>query len=71
MPHPDKTHERNREKRGQGFEFQGHGFEAGKRRARKKSLAKIKKRIRALTRRNGGKSSGQMTRSLNRTLTGP
>jgi RNA-directed DNA polymerase len=68
--HPDKIHVGNCMKRGQGFDFLGYRFEAGKRSVRKKSLTKIKDRIRELTQRNCGISLKAMIGSLNRTLKG-
>jgi RNA-directed DNA polymerase len=68
--HPDKIHVGNCMRRGHGFEFLGYRFEAGKRSVRKKSLDKIKDRIRGLTPRNCGKSLEDMINGLNRTLRG-
>ena len=44
--HPDKTHVGNCLEAGQGFEFLGYRFEAGKRWVRKKSLKALKDKIR-------------------------
>jgi RNA-directed DNA polymerase len=68
--HPDKVHVGNCMRKGQGFEFLGYRFEAGKRSVRKKSFDKIKDRIRALTPRNCGKSLEDTINGLNRTLKG-
>lgn len=54
--HPDKTHVGDRRIEGQGFEFLGYRFEAGKRRVRKKSLQGFKDKIREKTRRSRGDS---------------
>ena len=52
--HPEKTHLGNCLVEGQGFDFLGYRFEAGRRQVRKKSLDKLKDKIRALTKRNCG-----------------
>jgi RNA-directed DNA polymerase len=54
--HPDKTHLGDCREDGQGFEFLGYRFEAGKRWVRKKSLMSLKDKVRAKTRRNEGNS---------------
>ena len=54
--HPDKTHVGDCRIEGQGFEFLGYRFEAGKRRVRKKSLQGFKDKIREKTRRTRGDS---------------
>jgi len=54
--HPDKTHIGDCRIEGQGFEFLGYRFEAGKRRVRKKSLQGFKDKIREKTRRTRGDS---------------
>ena len=54
--HPDKTHVGNCLQPGEGFEFLGYRFEAGKRQVRKKSLQSFKERMRKATRRTAGKS---------------
>ena len=54
--HPQKTHVGDCRIPGQGFEFLGYRFEAGKRFVRKKSLNKLKDNIRAKTGRCGGNS---------------
>ena len=43
--HPDKTHTGDCMVEGQGFEFLGYRFEAGRRWVRKKSLKALKDRI--------------------------
>jgi RNA-directed DNA polymerase len=67
-PRPGKMRIEACKKRG-GFEFPGRRIEVGKRTA-KKSLDKIKDRIRAPAQRNCGMSLGEMAKSLNRTLKG-
>ncbi len=54
--HPDKTHVGDCRIEGQGFEFLGYRFEAGKRWVRKKSLQGFKDKIREKTRRTRGDS---------------
>jgi RNA-directed DNA polymerase len=54
--HPDKTHIGDCRIEGQGFEFLGYRFEAGKRWVRKKSLQGFKDKIREKTRRSRGDS---------------
>ena len=54
--HPTKTHVGDCRVPGQGFEFLGYRFEAGKRLVRKKSLDKLKDTIREKTGRNRGDS---------------
>ena len=54
--HPDKTHVGDCRIEGQGFEFLGYRFEAGKRRVRKKSLQGFKDKIREKTYRSRGDS---------------
>ena len=55
---------------GQGFEFLGYRFEAGKRWVRKKSLMSLKDKIHAKTKRNEGNSIDYVIASLNPTLKG-
>ena len=50
--HPDTTHVGNCLVVGQGFEFLGYRFEAGKRWVRKKSLKALKDKIRNKTKRS-------------------
>ena len=54
--HPDKTHIGDCQIEGQGFEFLGYRFEAGKRWVRKKSLQGFKDKIREKTGRTRGES---------------
>ena len=68
--HPDKTHIGDCRVQGQGFEFLGYRFEAGKRWVRKKSLMALRDKIRAKTPRNVGHSIGSVIASLNLTLQG-
>ena len=68
--HPDKTHVGDCSVPGQGFEFLGYRFEAGKRWVRKKSLKALRDRIRSKTKRTCGKSLQQVIESLNPMLIG-
>lgn len=68
--HPDKTHLGDCRFDGQGFEFLGYRFEAGKRWVRKKSLMSLRDKIRAKTKRNEGNSIDYVIASLNPTLRG-
>lgn len=68
--HPEKTHIGNCTVEGQGFEFLGYRFEEGKRHVRKKSLAKLRDKIREKTRRNCGRNMKVVIADLNRTLKG-
>jgi RNA-directed DNA polymerase len=68
--HPDKTHVGNCREKGQGFEFLGYRFEAGKRWVRSKSLRKLKDKIVPLTRRTRGVSLEQTIAKLNPMLRG-
>jgi RNA-directed DNA polymerase len=68
--HPDKTHVGDCRLPGQGFEFLGYRFEAGRRWVRKKSLTRFKDRIRERTRRTRGESLERIIASLNRVLRG-
>jgi len=68
--HPDKTHTGDCMVEGQGFEFLGYRFEAGRRWVRKKSLKALKDRIRAKTGRSRGDSVDQIIDSLNPMLRG-
>ena len=68
--HPDKTQVGNcRTVRG-GFDFLGYRFQAGRRTVRKKSLNRLKDRIREKTRRTRGDSLARIVDDLNRTLRG-
>lgn len=68
--HPDKTHVGDCRQKGEGFDFLGYRFEAGRRWVRQKSLKRIKDRIRAKTRRTRGESLKQIIADLNPTLRG-
>jgi hypothetical protein len=68
--HPDKTHVGDCRLAGQGFEFLGYRFEAGRRLVRKKSLISLRDRIRAKTKRTSGKSLSRTIADLNPTLKG-
>lgn len=68
--HPDKTHLGDCRQAGQGFEFLGYRFEAGKRWVRKKSLNRLKDRIRVKTRRTRGDSLVRIVADLNPMLRG-
>jgi RNA-directed DNA polymerase len=67
---PDKTHVGDCRVEGQGFEFLGYRFEAGRRCVRKKSLKSVRDKIRAKTKRNEGHSIEYVIASLNPTLRG-
>jgi RNA-directed DNA polymerase len=68
--HPSKTHVGDCRVPGQGFEFLGYRFEAGRRFVRKKSLDKLKDSIRDKTGRTCGQSLERVIVDLNRTLRG-
>ena len=68
--HPTKTHVGDCRQPGQGFEFLGYRFEAGRRFVRKKSLDRLKETIRGKTQRTRGQSLGFVVADLNRTLRG-
>jgi RNA-directed DNA polymerase len=68
--HPDKTHVGDCRQPGEGFEFLGYRFEAGRRFVRKKSLDRFKDRIREKTRRTRGDSLARVIASLNPMLRG-
>lgn len=68
--HPDKTHVGDCRIEGQGFEFLGYRFEAGKRRVRKKSLQGFKDKIREKTRRTRGDSMARIIADLTPTIRG-
>ena len=67
---PDKTHVGDCREDGQGFEFLGYRFEAGRRLVRKKSLMALRDKVRARTPRNRGGSIESVIASLNPTLKG-
>jgi RNA-directed DNA polymerase len=68
--HPTKTHVGDCRMPGQGFEFLGYRFEAGKRYVRKKSLTKLKDSIWDKTRRTRGDSLTCIIAELNSVLRG-
>src|SRR5271166_3756523 len=68
--HPAKTHIGDCRIKGQGFEFLGYRFEAGHRFVRKKSLLRLRDRIRAKTKRTSGQSLARTIAALNPTLKG-
>ncbi|WP_260296055.1 group II intron reverse transcriptase/maturase, partial [Sedimenticola hydrogenitrophicus] len=68
--HPDKTHIGDCREKGQGFEFLGYRFEAGRRWVRKKSLKALKEKIRRKTRRTCGNSLEHVIGELNPMLRG-
>ena len=68
--HPDKTHVGDCRIPGQGFEFLGYRFEAGRRWVRKKSLDRLKDKVRDKTRRTRGDSLARVIADLNPTLRG-
>jgi len=68
--HPDKTHLGDCRVNGEGFEFLGYRFEAGRRLVRKKSLMALRDKVRVRTPRNRGGSIESVVASLNPTLKG-
>lgn len=68
--HPDKTHVGDCREDGQGFDFLGYRFEAGRRWVRKKSLKAIKDKLRSKTGRTRGVSVKQIIDELNPILNG-
>src|SRR5271165_412805 len=68
--HPDKTRIGDAREPGQGFDFLGYRFEAGRRYVRKKSLKAFKDRVRSKTGRSRGDSLDRIVRELNPTLRG-
>ena len=68
--HPGKTHLGDCRQPGEGFDFLGYRFEAGRRWVRKKSLARFKRSIREKTRRTRGDSLTRIVADLNPALRG-
>jgi RNA-directed DNA polymerase len=68
--HPEKTHIGDWRQPGEGFEFLGYRFEAGRRWVRKKSLATLRQKVRDKTRRNRGDSLERIIADLNPLLRG-
>lgn len=67
---PDKTHLGDWREPGEGFDFLGYRFEAGRRLVRKKSLMRLKDRIRERTKRTNGQSLACVIADLNPVLRG-
>jgi RNA-directed DNA polymerase len=67
--HPSKTRIVNAAQPG-GFDFLGYHFEQGMKWPRKKSLMKLRERVRAKTLRVGGRSLKYIVADVNRTLRG-
>ena len=68
--HPGKTHVGDCRNKGEGFEFLGYRFEAGRRWVRKKSLKRFKDAIRSKTGRMRGGSLKEIAKDLNPMLRG-
>lgn len=68
--HPDKTHLGNCMNEGEGFEFLGYRFEAGKTWVRQKSIQKFRDRIRKETSRVRSGSMETIIKKLNPVLVG-
>jgi RNA-directed DNA polymerase len=68
--HPEKTRVGDSRQPGQGFEFLGYRFEAGRRLVRKKSLKAFKDKVRARTVRSRGDSLERIISDLNPMLRG-
>lgn len=68
--HPDKTHVGDCRIEGQGFEFLGYRFEAGRRWVRSKSLHAFRERLRERTRRSIGIGLERVIATLNPMLRG-
>jgi RNA-directed DNA polymerase len=66
----EKTRISDSRQKGQGFEFLGYRFEAGRRWVRKKSMQALKAKIRSKTRRSRGASMSEITGELNLMLRG-
>ena len=67
--HPEKTRVVDARAPG-GFDFLGYHFERGMKWPRKKSLAKLKERVRAKTSRLDGRSLSEIVSDVNRSLRG-
>jgi RNA-directed DNA polymerase len=68
--HPDKTRVGDSAQPGQGFDFLGYRFEAGRRFVRDKSLKALKDKVRTKTIRSRGDSLGRIIGDLNPLLRG-
>ena len=67
---PDKTRIGDCRQPGQGFDFLGYRFEAGRRSVRPKSLTAFKDKVRSKTSRSRGDSLGRIVEDLNPLLRG-
>jgi RNA-directed DNA polymerase len=68
--HPQKTRVGDWRQPGQGFEFLGYRFEAGRRLVRKKSLKALREKVRQKTSRSRGDSLERIIEDLNPMLQG-
>jgi RNA-directed DNA polymerase len=68
--HPDKTRVGDSRQPGQGFDFLGYRFEAGRRLVRKKSLKALRDKVRGMTSRSRGDSLERIITDLNPMLRG-
>lgn len=68
--HPDKTRIGDCSQPGQGFEFLGYRFEAGRRYPRRKSEQALRDKVRTKTRRGRGDALERIVADLNPTLRG-
>ena len=68
--HPDKTRVGDSQQPGQGFDFLGYRFEAGRRLVRKKSLTALQDKVRSKTVRSRGDSLERIIADLNPLLRG-
>lgn len=68
--HPEKTRIGDSSQPGQGFDFLGYRFEAGRRAVRKKSLKALKDKVRTRTIRSRGDSLERIIADLNPILRG-
>ena len=68
--YPDKTRVADSRQPGQGFDFLGYRFEAGRRLVRKKSLKALKDKVRSMTSRSRGDSLERIVNDLNPMLRG-
>jgi RNA-directed DNA polymerase len=68
--HPEKTRVGDSRQPGQGFDFLGYRFEAGRRLVRKKSLMALKDKVRSMTGRSRGDSLERIINDLNPMLRG-
>ena len=68
--HPDKTRIGDCSRPGQGFEFLGYRFEAGRRHVRDKSRRAVRDKVREKTRRTRGDAMARIVADLNPMLRG-